>query len=157
MSTPVELDPKEYVEALTILKNIDFFQDVSDERMKSVLFMLQKQTFAPNKIILFQGEIANRLFIIRQGSVSISTKNKGAKIHLADLQAPSYFGEISLLTPTSATATVTAGEAGAQVLILTHDAMTTLTNTLPDIQKRIQTVIDNRLASKKQAKDIQES
>lgn len=152
MSEVLELNPKEYAATLTLLKQIDFLQGVPEDELKNVLFSLQKQNFGADKKILFQGEIANRLFIIRQGKVIISTRNKGAKLVLAELIAPMYFGEISLLRPMSATATATAGEEGADVIILTHDSLTELSKKIPDIEQRIQKIIDSRLSSKQQAK-----
>lgn len=157
MEGSVDLDAKEYAPTLQLLKEINFLQGVPDEDLKSILFSLQKQSFGPKKIILFQGEIANRLFIIRRGRVTISTKNKGEKIVLAELTAPAYFGEISLLTPSSATATVTAGDEGVDALILTHDSMAQLSKKIPDIQQRIRKIIDERLASKQKAKTDQEA
>ena len=138
---------------LQLLKNIDFLAGVPEENLQGILFTMQKQKFGPNKTVLFQGEIANRLFIIREGDISITTKNKGTKIHLADLKAPMYFGEISLLRPTSATATAVTGPEGADMLILTHDSMASLSKKVPDIEQRIQKVIDERIANKKAARD----
>src|SRR5688500_14613730 len=74
---PFELDPKEYIPVLALLKQIDFLETVPEAELKNILFSLQKQNFEGGKTILFQGEIANRLFVIRRGSVSITTKNKG--------------------------------------------------------------------------------
>lgn len=156
MSNPVELDPKEYVAVLGLLKQIDFLKDVPEPELKNILFSLQKDKFPANKTILFQGEIANRLFIIRDGSVAITTKNKGQKITLAELKTGAYFGEISLLRPTSATATVTAGDAGAELIILAHEAMSAIAKKIPDIHDRIQKIIDSRIASKKKAKEADE-
>ena len=153
----MDLDPQEYVSILALLKKIDFLQSVPEAELKNILLSLQKQEFGAGKTILFQGEIANRLFIIRKGSVSITTKSKGNKITLALLQAPMYFGEISMLRPTSATATVTAGDDGADLIILTHDAMSAISKKIPDIQDRIKTIIEARLASKKKAKEAQDS
>lgn len=151
-ANPAELDPKEYVATFELLRKIDFLHDVPEAELKNALFSLQKQIMAPNKTILFQGEIANRLFIIRKGSVVITTKNRGEKLTLAELNAGSYFGEISLLRPTSATATATAGDDGAELIIITHDAMSDLSKKIPDIQQRIQHVIETRLAGNKKAK-----
>ena len=153
----MELDPKEYVKTMELLKKIDFFANVSDDDLRGVLLSLQKQGFGANKTILFQGEIANRLFIIVQGSVAISSRKKGQNLVLAELKAPAYFGEISLLRPMAATATANAGDAGAELIILTHEAMTELSKRLPDIHTRIQTVIDSRLASSKKAHEIDEA
>jgi CRP-like cAMP-binding protein len=150
---PVDLDPKEFAPALDILKKIDFLNGVQEAELKSMLLTLQKQSFAKNTTILFQGEIANQLYIIRRGNVSISTKNKGNKLMLAELHPPMYFGEISLLRPMSATATVVTGDDGADVLILSHEAMAHLRKKIPDIEQRIQQVIDTRIAAKQKAKD----
>ncbi|MCG3205972.1 MAG: hypothetical protein KCHDKBKB_02698 [Elusimicrobia bacterium] len=152
-----ELTPKEYLSVLGILKKIDFFQNVPEEELKNVLFSLQKDKVEANKTILFQGEISNRLFIIREGSVVISTKNKGQKLVLAQLDAGTYFGEISLLRPISATATVTAGEAGVDLIILPHESMNSISKKIPDIHERIEKVIESRLASKKKAKEVDEN
>ena len=157
LTTPAELDPKEYVEALGLLRSIDFLQGVEEESLKSILFSLQKQAFPKRKTILFQGEIANRMHILRKGGVQITTRNKGSKILLAELVPPMYFGEISLLRPTSATATVTAGDDGAETLILTHDAMNQLSKKIPDVTARIQQVIDARIAAKSKAKEADEA
>jgi len=151
------LDLKEYVQVLELLKKIDFLESVSEPELKNILFLLQKQDVSAGKTILFQGEIANRLFIIRKGSVTITTKSKGQRIILAQLNAPMYFGEISLLRPTSATATVTAGDAGAELIVLTHDAMSSISKKLPNIQTRIKAVIDARIASKQKAKEASDA
>jgi len=156
MAKSAELDPKEYLETLELLKKIDFLHGVAEENLKGILFSLQKESFAKERKILFQGEIANRLFILRKGSVKISTKSKGSKLDLAELKSPMYFGEISLLRPTSATATATAGEEGAELLILTYDSMSDLSKKVPDITQRIQKIIDDRIASKKRAKEADE-
>ena len=151
MSSPTDLDPKEYVATLAILRQIDFLKDVPDDNLKSMLFSLQRQKFAAKSKVLFQGEIANRLFIVTRGSVTISSRQKGQTHVLAELKPPAYFGEISLLRPMSATATASAGDDGADLIILTHDAMTDLSKKIPGIVDRIQAVIDTRLASRKKA------
>ncbi len=156
-TTPIDIDPKEYVQTLEFLKLIDFLKGVPEENLKSLLFSLQKQTIPALKTIIRQGEIGNSLYFIRHGKVSITTKAKGGHIHLAELTIAHYFGEISLLRPTSATATVTAGDEGVEVLILSNDAMTQLSKKFADIQERVKGVIDSRLAAKKKAKDAEEN
>jgi CRP-like cAMP-binding protein len=157
LTAPVDIDPKEYVQTLEFLKQIDFLKGVPEDNLKSILFSLQKQTFPPSKAIIRQGEIGNSLYFIRHGKVSISTKAKGGQIHLAELTIAHYFGEISLLRPTSATATVTSGDEGVEVLILSNDAMLQISKKFSDIQERIKTVIDSRLAAKQKAKDAEEN
>ena len=157
MSNSGELDAREYAPSLELLRKIDFLEGVPDEDLKSILFSLQKQVFAPSRTILFQGEISNRLFIVRKGSVLISIKNRGEKLRLAELTPPMYFGEISLLTPSSATATVASGEEGADLLILSHESFNQLSKKLPDIRERIQTVIQSRLSAAKEARKSDDS
>lgn len=157
MSNPTELDPRDYIKTLDLLRKIDFLAAVPDDDLRGVLLSLQKQAFGPTKTILFQGEIANRLFILVKGSVSIASKSRGQSRVLAELKPPAYFGEISLLRPMSATATATAGDEGAELIILNHDALTELSKRIPDIQARIQRVIDSRLESRKKAAEAEES
>jgi CRP-like cAMP-binding protein len=157
VTTPVDLDPKEYGQTLEFLKQIDFLKGVPDDNLKSMLFSLQKQDFAAGKIILRQGEIGTNLYMIRRGKVIITTKARANRIHLAELHPPLYFGEISLLRPTSATATVTAGDEGAEVLILSNESVSQLSRKFSDIQVRIQSVIEARISAKQQAKDADEN
>jgi CRP-like cAMP-binding protein len=155
MASPIAgLDPKEFASVLELLKKIDFLNGVQDAELNSMLLSLQKQSFPKNSTVLFQGEITNSLFILRKGSVSITTKNKNAKLILAELKPGQYFGEISLLRPTAATATATTGEEGADVLILAFDAMASLRKKIPDIDQRIQQIIETRIAGKQKAKDL---
>jgi CRP-like cAMP-binding protein len=103
----VDIDPKEYAQTLEFLKQIDFLKGVPEDNLKSMLFSLQKQTFPAGKIILRQGEIGSNLYIIRHGKAVVTTKSRANRLTLAELNPPHYFGEISLLRPVSATATVT--------------------------------------------------
>jgi CRP-like cAMP-binding protein len=151
--TPTDLSPAEYAPTLELLKTIDFFKGVADENIHSILFSIQKQTFGPQKTILFQGEIANQLFIIRKGKVTISTKSKGSQIILAELSSPKYFGEISLLTPSAATANVYSGEEGADLLIISHEVLDQMTKQIPDIKDRIRKIVAERLDQKKKAQE----
>lgn len=156
MNQPIPLNPKQYEPAVQLLKRIDFLKGISEEDLKGILGSLQYQQFGKDGKILFKGEISNRLFLVCRGSVDISTKNKGSLLHLATLKPPMYFGEISLLNPTSATATATAGEEGANVIILTHESFEALTQKIPDLRARIQKVIDGRIASNEKAKKSEE-
>lgn len=156
MSNPVSLEPKQYEAAFGLLKNIDFLEGVPDDIVNTLVPKLQYQQFGKGAKILFQGEIANRLFIVCKGSVHIASKDKGKVLHLADLTPPQYFGEISLMRPTSANATAIAGEEGANVLMLSNETFQSfLLIKIPDIKERIQKIIDARLAQKKELKDAE--
>lgn len=152
----IDLDPKDYPATLDFLRNLNFLQGAADADLRGILIRLQQQSFPAGRTILFQGEIANQLFMIRGGGVVISTNNKGSRLILAELKAPAYFGEISLLRPTSATATVVAGNDGADLLILTNDAFLELEKRIPTLRQRLQGVIDARLAEKQKAKEADE-
>ena len=94
LDSPTEINPKEYVEVLGILRTIDFLLGVDDAILKNLLFYLQKQSFPKNRQVLFRGEIANRLFIVRKGSATVSIRKDGQPVTLAELTPPNYFGEI---------------------------------------------------------------
>lgn len=102
------LDISEYQWGMNTLKTLDFFSHCTDDDLMNLVESLEKHSYKSGATILFQGEISNRLYIIKQGSVGIWKSIAGEKKMVAELGENRYFGEISLLTPTSATATVKA-------------------------------------------------
>ena len=102
------LDFENYQWAKAVLKGLDFFSHCSDEDILTLVENLEKHSYKAGATILFQGEISNRFYVIHSGNVGIWKSISGEKKMVAELGPDKYFGEISLMTPTSATATVKA-------------------------------------------------
>jgi CRP-like cAMP-binding protein len=69
-------------------------------------------------------------------------------VELAELKAGEFFGEVSLLESTSATATIKAVEDGTEILMIPHDSFQALLKEHPVLEKSLR----DRIAERKKAK-----
>ncbi len=140
------LDFEDYQWAKNTLKSLDFFSHCSDEDIMALVESLEKKHFKGGSTVLFQGEISNRLYLVRTGSVGIWKTISGEKKMVAELGQDRYFGEISLLTPTSATATVKA-QADCEILSLAYGNLEFVFRKSPEVLK----TIEQKIMERKQA------
>jgi len=101
------LSEQEKNQARSLLKNIDFLKGLPEAEIELLANSLEKKAFKPGQTIVFQGEISSKLYVICEGSVSVLVRvDKDNKKKVAELKPGDYFGEISLIEPTTAGATV---------------------------------------------------
>ncbi len=128
------------------LRGMEFFSHCAEDDILTLLENLEKTSYKAGAVILFQGEISNRFFIVRRGSVGIWKSAGGEKKMVAELEEGKYFGEISLMTPSGANATVKA-QTDCEVLFLTSESFESAfvndSEGLKTIQKKIE---DRKLA-----------
>ncbi|OGS20681.1 MAG: hypothetical protein A2252_04725 [Elusimicrobia bacterium RIFOXYA2_FULL_39_19] len=94
--------------AKNLLKRIDFMSGLPDPDIDFLVGTLEKNAYKPNQTIVFQGEISSKLYVVCDGMVSIIVRSGQDKKKVAELKTGDYFGEISLIEPTTASATVKA-------------------------------------------------
>ena len=104
----MELNEEDSVWARAAIEKTGLFAGCSADERAALYDGLEKQQYRPDATILFQGEISSRLCLVHTGAVVIIVRTGKEKQKVAELGAGSYFGEISLLTPRAATATVKA-------------------------------------------------
>lgn len=137
------LDFENYQWAKNVLKQLDFFSHCSDEDILTLVENLEKVSYKAGATILFQGEISNRFHLIHKGSVGIWKNIAGEKKMVAELGPDKYFGEISLMTPTSATATVKA-QSEAEIFTLSYENIEFIFRKNPEALQMIQKKIEER-------------
>lgn len=113
----LELDILDIKWAKEFFKKIDFLSQLSDEDLTALIYKTRKINFKTGKTVLFQGEFSNRLFIVEKGKVGIFISKEGKKEKVAELAENCYFGEISLISPVPASATVVA-EVNSEILVI---------------------------------------
>jgi len=113
----MELSGSDLQWAKNFFRNIELFQKLSDAELSELLAGLEKNVYPAGTTIIFQNELSSQLYVIESGEVSVWVKKGNQKIKIATLSANDYFGEISLLTPRAATATVKA-ETDTEVILL---------------------------------------
>lgn len=94
-----------------LLQNISFFQKFSSESLNLLLECAELQMFKKGHVIIQKGNHSTGLYVIVTGKMSVDLCLKKESVGLPiEVSAGQCLGEISLLTPMPATATVTAVE-----------------------------------------------
>ena len=98
---------------IAALSTMDLFESLTDEERRSLAHALTTSGYVPGEKIFDAGEPADSLYLLARGEVEVlGVDAKGARVKLARLTAPSYFGEMGLLLGQPRAATVAAiGEA----------------------------------------------
>ena len=81
------------------LKRVYLFHDMEEEELHAIASGMSQKKYAPDELIVMQGEQGGSMYIIKNGTVSIEIDTpSGQKKWIKDLNNGDYFGEISLLT-----------------------------------------------------------
>ncbi|MBN1384898.1 MAG: cyclic nucleotide-binding domain-containing protein [Elusimicrobia bacterium] len=118
----LELDISDIKWAKEFFKHIDFLSQLPEKDITALIYKTRKIPAKNGKRILFQGEFSNRLFIIKTGKVGIFVSKEGQKNKVAELNENHYFGEISLVHPVPASATVVA-ETDSEILVIEKESL----------------------------------
>jgi CRP/FNR family cyclic AMP-dependent transcriptional regulator len=103
---------------ISLLKETEIFKNLAPEQIRKVLRICRTVTFAENEIIMKEGEMGDRMYIILQGTVEVikklimegmddeDTAGKNKVFTRLDAGRHAVFGEIALLEEFQRTATV---------------------------------------------------
>ncbi|MBN1824312.1 MAG: cyclic nucleotide-binding domain-containing protein [Endomicrobiales bacterium] len=144
----MELNEIDVQWAKDTLRKIDIFCGCSESEFTQLVGGLEKKEYKANSTVLFQGEISCRLCIVKSGKVSINVRKGKDKLKVAELEPNAYFGEISLLMPRAATATVKA-EIDSEIVFLPGEVVQALVKNNPSLAGTINKKIQERLDSHK--------
>ena len=103
------------------LKAMPLFQGLTDDFIAGLRERVKLVTYDPGKAICKQGDVADRLYLIRIGFVKVSQESPGGEMILQYLHRGDYFGEMGLLGAGKRTATCTALDHVELVEILQED------------------------------------
>jgi tetratricopeptide (TPR) repeat protein len=106
-----DLDEDVPPEALadTGLERTPLFSDFSGDELVEVIQGLRLLTFGPGDIVVAEGEPGDSLFVLTTGSVKAFCKDPSGEYRkVREMGEGSFFGEVSILTGTPRTATITA-------------------------------------------------
>jgi signal-transduction protein with cAMP-binding, CBS, and nucleotidyltransferase domain len=145
----MELNEQDIQFAQETIKKMGLFSMCSEPELGQLMGGMEKQNYKQGSTILFQGEISSRLYIIESGKVSVTVRNGKIKTRVAELETNNFFGEISLLTPRAATATIKA-EADTVIIFLPGEVVQRLAKENIRFQEGLNHKINERLASQKQ-------
>ncbi len=109
-SEPAKADPTTaQQERLVALREVDFLSDLDDEELAVVSACVHPQTFGSGELVCREGEAGHTFYILARGTVEVIARGaRDEEMHVASLDAPAFFGEMSLLTDEPRSATIRA-------------------------------------------------
>ena len=94
-----------------ILAESPLFDNLLPNELSMLADLFSIREFDAEQIVFSEGDVGDALYVIAHGSVEILRKNAAGKLStLATLDAPQFFGEMSLLTGDRTVADVIAGK-----------------------------------------------
>jgi len=129
---------------------VDVLSFFTDEQLRRVTSVIDRKTYNKGQTVMFQGEVTNNFFVVKKGKVMVVAKvgKEKERVELAELKAGDFFGEMSLLESTAATATIKSVEEGTEILMIPHDSFQYLLKENPLLEKTLR----DRIAARKQQK-----
>jgi small-conductance mechanosensitive channel len=122
------------------------FSDLSDDDLRHLATLSQIRLYAPQEVIVRQGDPGGELFVVLRGQVNVSAGRAAANaIDVNALGPGEIVGEISLMTGARRAATVTTGEE-CELLAIGPGDFRRLLATSPELCKRV-----HRLAAERRA------
>src|SRR5258706_8638694 len=81
----------------SIAKKFDVFQGLTREQIIELNSWMVRKELRPNEYVFKEGDKADGLYVLCQGSVMIIKESARGKFKLAELDAPNFFGEMAIL------------------------------------------------------------
>ncbi len=136
------------------LQKIDFLQGMPEYEILQLIDSLERKSYQKGQTIVFQGEISLRLYLIFEGKVAVLAKQGKEKKKIAELGPGEYFGEISLLEPTTAGATIRAEEP-CELYALSREDFMSVAGKIPGSLEAIRSKIAARKESLAKSKETE--
>lgn len=121
----------EMFDRIAVLQGLDLFAGVDSEDLRRIAQVLETERFAAGALVFKAGDLGDRMYVVRQGTVVIELPEQG-NAELARLGPGTAFGEMNLLDhlPRSASARVIQD---AELLSLHKDQLHALVQSYPQL------------------------
>ena len=121
------------------------------EQLQTLASDHDERTYAAHEPIVRQGEVGRSMFIITAGRVAVTVRTAtGQVVTIRELTVGDYFGELSLLTGSLRSATVTA-ETETRVLEVGYEAFQKILEEQPELVDRLGNAVQQRLLEREEA------
>ncbi len=134
---------EDYARRVDALSRVDVFRALDAEKIDRLARRLRLVLFGPGEVILRQGEPGDSLYVVRVGEVAVRVAMHGVQRDVATLSAGQFFGEMSLMTGESRSATVVA-RTDVQCYVVSKEAFQEILESKPDLAATISEILSNR-------------
>src|SRR6266446_4924050 len=134
---------EDHDEARAILREEPLFECLSDDQIDNLVKEARLNCFGRGENVIKEGAEGDSMFILLRGAARVWVSKNGSSIPVATLSAGDCFGEMSLLTGESRTATVQA-ESDCYVLEIGKPVMADVIRDSPDCLERLSELLARR-------------
>ena len=128
------------------IKGVEIFAPLSEDETEKVADAAHLRVFAPDEAIVQKDQPGGSMFVVHKGSVEIQTVDEeGKKQIVGTLREGDFFGEMSMLTGETRSATVIAKEE-TQVLQIGKFCLKPILDNNPNLIKTLSDIIEDRRA-----------
>ena len=106
----------------------------------------QSKKYKAGEVIIHEGEENRDLYILSEGILEVSVKDKSQKIVVSEIASPEILGEISFLNGSPRTATVSA-KTDVEIFILSYEKVQLELSDIPTWFKMVLLAFTNRMKS----------
>lgn len=136
---------------IVLLKEFDFFDKMTTEQLRLLIFGAERRTFTAGKAIFREGEPADCAFVIHSGIVSLY-RQKNDDIYPIDIiNKPALLNELALISEITCSATALA-QSDCIVLQISRTIFLRLIDEFPEITQYIYDYVNQRI--RKLANDV---
>jgi small-conductance mechanosensitive channel len=134
---------EEYAQRVDALARVDVFRALDAEKIDKLARRLRQVVFGPGEVILRQGDPGDSLYVVRGGQVAVQIGVLGASKEIATLGDGQFFGEMSLMTGESRTATVVA-KTDVECYVVHKEAVQEILEEKPELAGVIGDILSRR-------------
>ncbi len=117
-------------------------QDIVELRLEETRGVVEEH-YEPGQVVFNQGDIGDRLYIIKKGTCDVIRMDDGAARKIVTLKDGQFFGEMALLNQTTRTATIRAVDP-LDVLSVPKKDLSALIEYLPALRESFQHIVTVR-------------
>jgi CRP-like cAMP-binding protein/small-conductance mechanosensitive channel len=125
------------------LRGVELFDSLSDQELAELAATVKPAPFAAGEVVTRQGARAHWLYVLTSGRVEVRVEHDGSETVVAQLEAPSFFGEMALMTGAAREATVVA-LSQVQCLRVDREDFSALVKARPEIANEISLILARR-------------
>src|SRR5213082_1201118 len=140
---PRDLGTEDQEQAREILRAEPLFQCLADAQIDNLVKEARLNYFGRGERVIQEGAEGASMFVLLRGAARVWVSKNGSSIPIATLSAGDCFGEMSLLTGESRTATVQA-ESDCYVLEIGKPVMAEVIRDTPDCLERLSEMLARR-------------
>ncbi|HEX4406354.1 MAG TPA: cyclic nucleotide-binding domain-containing protein, partial [Polyangia bacterium] len=134
---------EEYARRLDALSRVDVFRALDAEKIDRLARRMRMIIYGPGEVVLRQGDPGDSLYVVRAGSVAVQLGADGARKEIATLSAGQFFGEMSLMTGESRSATVVA-KSDCECYVVDKQAFQEILEERPELAGIISDILSRR-------------